>query len=154
MKYAGVVLLLSVLGLSSPTFAQDTGAAAKATEAQIKDIMARWMKAEPARDKAFFEKVLGDELVAGTNLGDFLSKKQLIDRITSPGRVMTELQIDNVKVMVYGDVALQTDHTVVHGTLDGKPFGGVFRYLRVFVKRNGNWQVVLLQGTPLKPPTT
>ena len=36
------------------------------------------------------------------------------------------------------------------GTFRGFPFAGKIRYMRVFVKRDGRWQAVAMQHTPMQ----
>jgi len=51
-------------------------------------------------------------------------------------------------------VAILTEHVTVDGEDKGHHFGGEFRFLRVFTKQSGNWQVVLAQGAPIPQQPT
>jgi ketosteroid isomerase-like protein len=42
-----------------------------------------------------------------------------------------------------------TEHVTVDGQDKGRPFGGEYRFLRVFAKQEGKWKVVLAQGSPM-----
>jgi hypothetical protein len=60
------------------------------------------------------------------------------------------LTLDNVKVRVYGDAAVLTADRTVKGTLRGQDTSGRLRELRVIAKRNGRWQAVAMQATPIR----
>lgn len=125
-----------------------------ASESVVRELTAlkeQLHKAERERNPDFLQQLYADELVAGTSQGDVLNKAQLLARVKSPDHSYDELHSDNVQIRVYGDVAVMTDHTTVKGTDKGRPFGGDFRFVRIFVKKHGKWQIVLIQGTPVRP---
>jgi Domain of unknown function (DUF4440) len=116
---------------------------------QLTELKNQLLKAERERNADFLEQVFADEFVYGMTQGDVLSKAQLLARVKSPGHKYEELHSDGEKVLVYGNVAIMTDHTTARGSNEDHPFGGTFRFVRVFVKKHGKWQVVLEQGTPM-----
>lgn len=59
------------------------------------------------------------------------------------------VRFDSLNVRVYGDVAILQGITDNTGTMGGMPFAGRIRYTRVFVRRDGRWQAVTMQHTPL-----
>ena len=50
---------------------------------------------------------------------------------------------------VYGNVGILTGIADNTGEFRGVPFSGRIRYTRVFVRREGRWQAVLMQHTPM-----
>jgi hypothetical protein len=110
----------------------------------------QWTRAEDTRDIKFLDGLLAEDFEAGTAQGDVINKEQLIKRIEAPERKIDEHSSDDIRVRVYENVAVMTDHTTIRGANNGKPFGGEFRFVRIFVKQGGRWQVVLAQATPLK----
>jgi ketosteroid isomerase-like protein len=56
---------------------------------------------------------------------------------------------DDMKVQVYGNTAVVTYGTIDKGTYKGKDLSGKYRWMDVFVRRNGRWQIVAGQGTPV-----
>jgi ketosteroid isomerase-like protein len=50
-------------------------------------------------------------------------------------------------VRVYGDTAVVTARADVKGHQLGEDFSGPYRYTRVWVRRNGQWQTVSYQAT-------
>lgn len=59
------------------------------------------------------------------------------------------VRFDSLSVRVYGDVAILQGITDNTGTMGGMPFSGRIRYTRVFVRRDGRWQAVTMQHTPM-----
>jgi hypothetical protein len=60
------------------------------------------------------------------------------------------VSLDNVKVRMYGDAAVLTADRTTKSTLRGQDNSGRQREIRVFVERNGRWQAVAMQTTPLR----
>ena len=57
--------------------------------------------------------------------------------------------VDDMKVRVYGNVALVNGHFTQKGVYKGKDLCGEARFTDVFVKRQGRWECVSTQGTTM-----
>jgi ketosteroid isomerase-like protein len=66
-----------------------------------------------------------------------------------PGRTKYDaFEVDDLRVRVYGDTAVVTGRSTPRGRdARGQEMHGRYRFLRVWVKRDGRWQVVAFQGT-------
>lgn len=117
---------------------------------QLEKLKKQWSEAEVNRDVNFLDKLYADDLEIGTSQGDVLNKQKMMERVKDPDHKWDQVDSDRVRVRVYGNVAVMTDRTTVRGADKGKPFGGVYRFIRIFVKQQGRWRVVLAQATPLK----
>jgi ketosteroid isomerase-like protein len=60
------------------------------------------------------------------------------------------INYDSLTVRMYGNVALLFGIAHNTGTFRGFPFAGKIRYTRVFVRREGRWQAVSMQQTPMQ----
>ena len=120
------------------------------TVQQLAKLKKQWGEAEVNRDVAFLDKLYADDLEIGTSQGDVLTKQQMMERVKDPDHKWDQVDSDHIQVRVFGNVAIMTDQTTVRGVDKGKPFGGLYRFVRVFVKQQGRWRVVLAQATPLK----
>ena len=58
----------------------------------------------------------------------------------------------DIKVHVYGDTAVVTGATTLKGTAGDTDLSGEFRWTDVFVRRDGQWQVVASQATAISKP--
>ena len=118
---------------------------------EIVEFRNRYIEAEENRDMAFLEKILADDFFALNPQGKLLNKQQQLENLKRPDRTLKVLNPRETHVQFYGDgkVAILTEHVTVDGNDKGKPFGGEYRFLRVFAKQNGEWKVVLAQGAPM-----
>src|SRR5579859_6897218 len=122
----------------------------KATQ-EVIDFRNKYIEAEENRDTAFLDKILADDFFALNPQGKLLNKAEQLENLKRPDRTLKVLNAreTHVQFYAYGEVAVLTEHVTVDGMDKGKPFGGEYRFLRVFAKQNGNWRVVLAQGAPM-----
>jgi len=134
-----------------PLFAQGQTPAVKNDKAvqEIVDLRNRFMEAEENRDMAFLDKIFADDFVAFNPQGQMLNKAQQLENLKRPDRTLKVENARDIRVRFYGDVAVLTEHVTVVGTDKGRPFGGEFRFVRIFHKEKGDWKVVLVQGAPI-----
>ncbi len=117
---------------------------------ELTKIKQEWSEAELKKDIPFLNKLWANDCVFGTSLGTVMNKQQLIELIKGTNRKVTELHSEDIHIRLYGNTAIMTDHTTMRGVYNGKPYGGVYRYVRIFRKEGGTWRVVLVQATPVK----
>ena len=136
-----------------PLFAHAQAPEAKNDKAvqEIVDLRNRFMDAEEKRDMAFLDKIFAEDFMAFNPQGQMLNKAQQMENLNRPDRTLKVENARDTRVRFYGhgDVAILTEHVTVDGTDKGKPFGGEYRFVRVFAKQNGEWKVVLVQGAPM-----
>jgi ketosteroid isomerase-like protein len=111
----------------------------------IKDLNAALVKA----DTAFLERVLAEDFVHYRPKGDVENKAQYLEDRKSSRVHFDSLVADDIKVRFYGDAAVVTYRSTAkgkdqHGTIDEQR-----RWTRVFVRRDGRWQLVHSQGTTI-----
>jgi ketosteroid isomerase-like protein len=122
----------------------------KATQ-EVIEFRNRYIEAEENREMVFLDKILADDFFALNPQGKLLDKAGQLENLKRPDRTLKVLNARETHVQFYanGDVAILTEHVTVDGNDKGRPFGGEYRFLRVFAKQNGNWKVVLAQGSPM-----
>lgn len=69
--------------------------------------------------------------------------------IGSPKLVIHPYKVDDLDVRLYGDVALLSGTTRMTGSYDGAPFKSHYRYIDVYIKRDGQWRVASVQITAI-----
>jgi len=99
------------------------------------------------RDAALYERLMAEDLIGINHHGEELTKRQILARLNVTGYELESLTHENIRVRVYGDCAVATARTVMSGRYKGQNVGGVFPYLRVWIKRQGRWQAVATQST-------
>jgi len=111
----------------------------------VKDLNAALVKA----DIAFLDKVLAQDFMHYRPQGDVENKAQYLEHRKTGGVKFESLVADDIKVRFYGDAAIVTYRSTAkgkdqHGTIDEQRL-----WTRVFVRRDGRWQLVHSQGTSI-----
>jgi hypothetical protein len=101
-------------------------------------------------DTAALSRLAADEFVEISRLGQLRSKADNMRDIASGDLKLTSVRYDSLAVRIYGEVAVLRGIADNSGTFHGFPFSGKIRYLRIFVRRDGRWQAVAMQQTPLQ----
>jgi ketosteroid isomerase-like protein len=78
--------------------------------------------------------------------GNVRDKAAALRRIESTGIQLRSNSVDEMVVRIFGNTALVTGRSNPKGVIDGKEFPPI-RYSRVYVKREGHWQVIMFQMT-------
>lgn len=81
--------------------------------------------------------------------GDVADGPGFLAAIGSPKLIIAPYKVEDFDVRIYGDVALLTGRTRMTGSYDGKPFKSHYRYIDVYVRRDGKWKVSSVQITPM-----
>jgi ketosteroid isomerase-like protein len=148
-----VAITLAVLTVALPAIGQN-GQPQEKVAKEILALREHWLEAEETKDIPYMQQLIADECVIGNSQGQVLNKSQFLDRMRDPERILKVSNTRDLSVKQYGTVAIQTERVTIDGTDHGQPFGGEFRFVRIFAMQEGHWKVVLNQGTPIKaaPP--
>ena len=150
-----VVLLLSLL-VALPAFsAQHVAIHPRPTidsgeESAIREIVEMERQAREAsirRDADFSQRTLAEDYVAITPLGQVTTKQDTVSARKSGQLRYETINVSDMVVRVYGDMAVVTARADVKGHQLGEDFSGPYRYTRVWVRRTGHWQAVSYQAT-------
>jgi ketosteroid isomerase-like protein len=122
-----------------------------AVRAEILALENQWATAIARQDAAAFERLAAGDFRFIEHDGHVLNRAQYIAaRSHNPENVESAVQ-DEIEVRQYGDAAIATGRSIIHGRRDGAPFMYRFRWTDVYVRRAGRWQAVSGQLTPLPP---
>ncbi len=148
---AALVFAVLPFGLAqekAPAAGKETGT--NTIEEEIKNLENQWNEAELKHDGATMSRILADDVIDTSGMGYVQGKKQDLADLKSGEPKLESSTVDDMKVRVYGNVAVVNGHYTQKGTYKGKDISGEGRFTDVFVKRSGRWQCVSTQGTPLK----
>lgn len=121
----------------------------EAVRAEILAIENQWATAIERQDAAAFERLAAEDFRFVEEDGRVLNRAQYIAaRSHNPENVESAVQ-DEIEVRQYGDAAIATGRSIIHGTRDGVPFVHRFRWTDMYVRRAGRWQAVSGQLTSL-----
>ena len=155
MKLACIAALATFFAM--PLLAQGQMAKVKNNNKAVQEIIDfrnRYIEAEENKDIAYLDMIFADDFFALNPQGQLLDKRQMLENMKRTDRIFKVLNPRETQVHFYGNVAILSERVTVDGEDKGRHFGGEFRFVRVFAKQHGNWQVVLAQGAPLPPQST
>ena len=96
--------------------------------------------AELAPDPHFYEGALADNAVIVDQNGRASFAKAQIVEAHRPGKgpKFTRVEITDLRIVDHGDAAVVT----CKGSFEGPQFTGTLKFMRVWLKKNGRWQIV------------
>jgi len=154
-----VTLATAVMTLASCCATTPAEPAEREAEREIRELEAQYNAAVLKADRAFFERVLADEFTHTSHSGklktkaQWLSEPQFSESQTDPKPAKAtydSYEIDDMAIRIYANTAVVTGRTTPAGrTAKGEPITGQFRFIRVWVRKEGRWQAVAFQGTRL-----
>ena len=139
-RLLGAVLALAVAGCASAPAGSDAGTVARLT-AQAD----RWDKAIVAKDRVGIESNMADDFRQIDGAGNVESKRSFVEDLLSPALTIDPYTVEESEIRLYGDVALLSGRTRMTGHYEGKPFATHYRYIDVYVRRDGAWRIVSVQ---------
>jgi uncharacterized protein (TIGR02246 family) len=122
-------------------------------EREIAALETRLNDAIVKADREFFDRVFADDFTHTNHAGVLRTKAQWManhkfDAEKPAKSAYDTFDVDDLAVRVYGDTAVVTGRSTPKGRdSKGGAITGQYRFTRVWVKRQGRWQVVAFQGT-------
>lgn len=149
MKQYLILILGLSLGLPAMTFAKEKGMAAD--EASLKKIEQEIADGILKGDTAPIEKYVTSDYL-GINLdGSAQNKSEFLSDVKSGDLKVESSTLSDLKVQASGaDMAVVVYRSDDKGTYKGKDITGQHRWIDVFVKRDGKWQIAIDQGTTIE----
>jgi ketosteroid isomerase-like protein len=123
-----------------------------AAQREVQRLLDELANAHLQSDGAALDRIRSEDYVFTTLDGRLLDKAQA--RVAPGDFTLSRYDHDDVRVRVYGDAAIATGRITIAGSFRGSPRNGQSRFTRVFVKRDGRWQLVANQVTRITPPRT
>ncbi len=118
-----------------------------AAEEEVRRVQDALIDAYIHRDIDELDHALGDEYTFVADDGSVMDKAKTIASFKSGERQITSYVRDDERVRVYGESAIMTYHYKSKETYKGRDDSSNDRLIRVFVKREGRWQIVAGQET-------
>ena len=152
MKYYHLILTLAVVvALPTITLAKEKGTGATAdVEAAVKKIEQEILDGVLKSDTSALEKYLTSDYLGIGPDGATQNKSEFMSDVKSGTLKIESSTMSDIKVQVADpDMAVVVYRTTDKGAYKGKDVTGQYRWLDVFVKRDGKWQIAIDQGTPI-----
>jgi ketosteroid isomerase-like protein len=141
-------LFLSLALLAAPTAVLAQVVAPPSTAAQSPDVAAlealnaEWLNAYKTHDRAALERILADDFEAVYPGGRIMKKADLVKAAVNPARVVETIAWEDLKIMVFGDVAVVRARSRMSGKTAEGSFTGSNDYADVYVRRAGAWRAI------------
>lgn len=151
------LLAVSACSPSEPTAEVSTPAPtasepAEDVEATIIALEEQWVAAIVDGDTATLDRLLADDFVGTSPTAHFFYKSMAIDDLDSGTYVVSAMDMDEVSANVYGDTAVAYTSQEETSTYAGEDTSGHYHYTNVWLRRNGQWQVVASHGSRYDEP--
>ena len=101
------------------------------------------------QDVPVLEEILADDLSYTHSTARMESKAEFIAALTSGRTEYRSIDRKDVRVRQYGDTAVVTGQAKMHVSGNGRDNRFEIRFLNVYAKRQGVWQMVAWQSTKL-----
>ncbi|MEJ5999899.1 nuclear transport factor 2 family protein [Paucibacter soli] len=120
--------------------------------AQLRRQAQAWDEAIVRQDRAAIEANMAEDFRQIDADAEIETKTSFVDGLMSPKLHIQPYQVEDFEIRLYGDTALLSGRTRMQGSYDGKPFASHYRYIDVYVRRGGRWQIVSVQITRVASP--
>jgi ketosteroid isomerase-like protein len=114
---------------------------------QIEALEMQWRQAQVNNDITVIDHLLADDYVGITANGTIETKSQAIAQRKAGTVRITALDLDDLKIRLYGDTAVVTSKADVQGVNGQSDISGKYRYTRVYNKRLGQWKIVSFEAS-------
>ena len=142
--------------LAAATLLQACAAPAGETQADTVALLsaqaARWDQAIVRKDRAAIERNMAPDFRQIDGQGQVETLQSFVEDLVSPDLVIDPYTVEDFDVRLYGDVALLSGRTRMTGRYQGKPFASHYRYIDVYVRRDGTWKIVSVQISRIPAP--
>jgi hypothetical protein len=120
-------------------------------EQSVRDVELARGEALLRADTVALSRMTAAEFFEISRLGQVRTRANNMQEVASGALKLLTVKYDSLAVRIYGDVAILTGIADNSGLFRGFPFAGKIRYTRTFVRRDGRWQAVAMQHTPMQP---
>lgn len=148
--------VLPLLVMMPPTRApaQEPAAAADAAEAEVRQAIRRYDEALRRADVAAVERFWAPEYTFVNPRGELLTRAARVANLRAGRTAFDSLAPapQEERIRTYGNVAVHTTLLLLSGRYSGRAQQGRYRALVVWVRRDGQWQQVASQLTPVLGP--
>lgn len=123
------------------------------TEAEVRDILARWETAYVTRDTAMMNDILHDEWIyAGSKDGSITDKEASIYELANSDYAFLSMDFEDLDIKLYSDIAIARAREVLSMQLsNGDTVQIPLRFTDVYQKKNGQIKCLSTHSSPIEP---
>ena len=120
-----------------------------ADEKSVIDTEKQRFAAQIGKDYAVLERVLANDLIYNHSNGASDTKPLFIQSIRDGKTIYHSIDVEEQKARIYGNTAVINGLCMLKATSNGNPLNSRIRYLSVYVRNGGQWQMVAWQSLKL-----
>lgn len=139
------LLTLCLLGMTQLLWAQST-ATLSADEKAVMATEKERFEAQVGKNYDVLDKVLADDLIYTHSNGNTDTKASYIQSIRDGKSKYDAIDIEELKVRVYGKTAVINGICMINATNNGETIKTHLRYTDVYVRKGKQWQMVTWQS--------
>ena len=114
---------------------------------EIEALEMQWRQAQLDNDVSVMDRLLADDYVGISASGIIETKAEALALRRAGTLHITQLDLNDLKVRIYGDTAVVTSRADLAGTNGASDISGKYRYTRVYNKRYGQWKIVSFEAS-------
>jgi len=145
MKVAASAFLVSLLALSS------CATVPASDEQQILKLEDDWARALETRDRQLLEQIVARDFTFIEPDGSVKSRDEYLADRSSDIADIESIEPSEIKVTVHGNAALASGVGTFTERRAGNRYRFSLRWKELWLKRDGKWQVLAGQATPINP---
>jgi len=128
-------------------------------ERQIFDLEEQLTQTEHRLDVQALDRIYADDIMVTAPIGICVDKRAVMDEVRSAAEkaVIGRYDKDDLKVRAFGDTAVSSYRMAAEATIEGVEIKRQLCITNVWMKRNGDWQIVARHTASLPgdtPPPT
>src|ERR1041384_6191734 len=140
LTIAAIVVALGPVALGQTKSARRTQT--QSVMERIRRLDQERIQAQIHADAAALDRLYADDFIGIGPSGTVRTKPQVLSDFTSGDLKFQSITTDGVQVRVYGNTAVETGRSTMIGQDKGKVVPRDNRFTRVWVRRQGRWQLV------------
>ena len=114
---------------------------------EIEGLELDWRQAQLTNNVNAVDRLLADDYLGISANGTLETKADELSRRRSGAFHITQLDLSDIKVRIYGDTAVVTSKADVIGKNGDRDISGRYRYTRVYSNRDGQWRIVSFEAS-------
>jgi len=114
---------------------------------EIEVLEDQWRQAILTNNVSQMDHLLADDYIGITSNGTVETKAQDLAQRRAGTVKITELDLSDMHVRLYGDTAVVTSKAQLEGTNGASDISGEYRYTRVYTQRLGQWKIVSFEAS-------
>jgi ketosteroid isomerase-like protein len=114
---------------------------------EIEALEMQWREAQLSNDVNAMDRLLAEDYIGISANGTIETKAEALALRRAGMLHITTLDLNDLKVRVYGDTAVVTSRADLTGTNGSSDISGQYRYTRVYNRRFGQWKIVSFEAS-------